>query len=139
MEGDRARVAVTSRDGVSVNERFHRALDYLVFEVDLNLLREPVDGGAEAIRFVERRPRPDPEARVFRDFETLAELLRDCGVIVSLAFTGAARKAFAGKGFAIEEARGAIPAVLRELLSQAAPDEGRAEPPSSRSEPSSEE
>ena len=129
MEGARVRVAVTSRDGVSVNERFHRATDYFVFEVDLNLLRESVDGEA-ALRFVERRARPDREARVSRDFDIVAELLDDCRSIVSLAFTGEAGKAFSGKGFAIHEARGAIPAVLREILSQPAPETGRFEPPS---------
>ena len=123
------RMAVTSRDGVSVNERFHRATDYLVFEVDLDLLHAPAGHGAEAIRFVERRPRPDPEARVFRDFAALAELLGDCRSIVSLSFTGAARKAFAGKGFAIHETRGQILEVLREILSQTVPEPGRSESP----------
>jgi hypothetical protein len=98
------RVAVTSRDGISVNERFHRAADYFVFEREGN-----------AVQFVERRERPVTMARVYRDFSSLAALLHDCAWIVSLGFTGEARKELGARGFRLHEARGAIEQVIRGL------------------------
>jgi hypothetical protein len=52
------RVAVTSRDGLAVNERVHRSRDFFVFEAT----------GA-GFRFVERRYLPPSGERVNRDFD----------------------------------------------------------------------
>jgi hypothetical protein len=98
------RVAVTSRDGVSVNERFHRAIDYFVFEVSHG-----------RIAFVERRVRPLPELRLFRDFSSLAVLLRDCTWVVALGFNPEARRELVARGFRVHEARAPIEDVIRSL------------------------
>ena len=118
------RVAVSSRDGVSVNERFHRAPDDLIFDVDLNSLGREAEEGREAVRFVERRPRPETSDRAQRDFERISEGLADCRVLLSLEFTGAARKALTGKGFAVHQGRGEITRRLREILTQSPPAPG---------------
>ncbi len=99
------RAAVTSRDGILVNERFHRSIDFFVFEVD-----------GEQVQFVERRRLPSPDGRVLRDFDAVASLLRDCSIIVSLMFNGAARAALSGKGFALREGRGEISGLLLDPL-----------------------
>ncbi len=98
------RVAVTSRDGVSVNERLHRAADYLVFE-----------RRGDQVAFVERRSRPATAARLFRDFSSLAKLLEDCAWVVSLGLNGEARKELAARGFRLLESRGPIEGVIRGL------------------------
>jgi len=100
------RIAVTSRDGVGVNERFHRATDYFVFELR--------DGRAA---FVERRRRPAGDGRLFRDFSTLERLLAGCRWVVSLGFNGEARRELSARGFLLHEARGPIETVLRALPS----------------------
>ena len=109
------RIAVTSRDGISVNERLHRAADFFVFE----------RGGDGGVRFVERRARAATKARVDRDYSSLATLLADCGFVVSLGFNGEARKELAARGFRLHETRGAIEGVIRGLpLDTVSPPEG---------------
>lgn len=95
---------MTSRDGVSVNERFHRALDYFVFEVSRG-----------RVEFVERRVRPVPEQRLFRDFSSLAALLGDCAWVVSLGFNAEARRELEARGFRVHEARAPIEGVIGEI------------------------
>lgn len=102
------RCAVVSRDGISVNERFHRAHDFFVFDVE--------SGPRGRVTFVERRYFPHAEP-MLRDFAGVAELLRDCEHLVALAFLGAARRAFTGLGFAVHEGRGEIQQVLRDIVS----------------------
>jgi hypothetical protein len=97
-------VAVTSRDGIAVNERLHRASDCFVFEA------------AEGrVAFLERRTLRAETTRPYRDFSSLAALLRDCAWIVSLGFTGEARRELAARGFRLHEDRGPIEQVIRGL------------------------
>lgn len=98
------RVAVISRDGVSVNERLHRAADLFVFE-----------RAGERVEFVARRTLPPSKMRVFRDFPSLVTQCGDCRWIVALGFTGEARKELSARGFRLHEARGAIEQVIRTL------------------------
>ena len=97
-------MALTSRDGVAVNERMHRATDLFVFE-----------RSASRVDFVERRALPPAPGWVFRDFSALERVARDCGWIVSLGFNGEARKELAARGFRLHEARGPIVQVIRGL------------------------
>ena len=98
------RIAVVSRDGVGVNERFHRASDDFVFEWT-----------AAGLRFVDRRLRPPSKGPVFRDYAGLALQLADCRTIVALAFNGEAKRELERLGFRLHEARGPIDAVIRRL------------------------
>jgi len=107
------RVAVTSRDGVAVNERFHRARDYFIFEA-----------AGQGLRFVERRERPDPDRPLRKDLDPVLDLLADCDTVVSLGFHGAARKALIGRGFAVVERRGTVEELAGDILS---PDRSGAE------------
>jgi hypothetical protein len=92
---------------VSVNERFHRAKDFFVFDVFPDP-SPPV--------FVERRYFPHSEP-MLRDFDGVAALLEDCRHLASLGFVGAAKRALAGKGFALHESRGEIAQVLWDIVS----------------------
>jgi hypothetical protein len=114
------RIAVVSRDGISVNERFHRVADFFVFE-------RGEDGRVE---FVDRRVVKAARGRVFRDFPSLESLLSDCKVLVSLGFNGEARKELAARGFRLHEARGPIESVIRALSldTLAAPEATPTEP-----------
>ncbi len=98
------RVAVISRDGVSVNERLHRANDAFVWERD----------GA-AVRFVSRRTLSSAPTKLFRDYLSLARVLSDCQWVVALGFNGEAKRELAARGFRLHEARGAIEGVIRTL------------------------
>jgi hypothetical protein len=98
------RVAVTTRDGVSVNERLHRALDLHVFE-----------RRGDEVAFVERRARPASRAKVDRDYSSLEKLLADCAWVVTLGLNGEARRELAARGFRLLETRGPIDEVIRKL------------------------
>ena len=104
----RMRIAITTRDGISVNERFHRAVDDSVWEL--------AEGGS--LRFVERRPRPSVVGGAFRDFEHYAKNLADCRWVASLGFTREARRELSGRGFALLELRGAIETEVRDALTR---------------------
>ncbi|MSR46033.1 MAG: hypothetical protein EXS13_03030 [Planctomycetes bacterium] len=98
------RIAVISRDGIGVNERFHRAADCVVWERHGN-----------EVRFVDRRALPASPGRVFRDYLALANLVADCGWVIALAFSGEAKRELAARGFRLHEARGAIASVILAL------------------------
>ena len=99
------RVAVTSRDGVSVNERLHRANQLLVFVWD----------GSEC-HFLERRPKPEG-VNALQVAEALAEHFSDCQFIFSVQVMGSTKRVLRGKGFAIIECRGPIHDVIRDQMS----------------------
>jgi hypothetical protein len=100
------RVAVTSRDGLSVNERFHRSRDFFVFEAT-----------SAGFRFLERRYLPDSPERGQPRFPPGRRAARGLSGH-RFGFNGAARTALSDKGFAVIEGRGPIDAVLREFLTQ---------------------
>jgi hypothetical protein len=92
------RLAVSSRDGVSVNQRYRRAEDLFIF-----------DAVAGEVVFIERRVKPAEPA--------LATILQDCRAVISLGFTAPETRFLRGKGFAVFEGRGEITAVVRDYLS----------------------
>ena len=99
-----------------MNERFTRAADFLVFDIETAPSTHMV--------FRERRPRPPGEIPSRAYGEALADLLSDCCVLVSLQFPGVLRRFLGGKGFAFLETRAPIDSLAGEILSHGALQDG---------------
>ncbi len=98
------RMAVTSRDGVSVNERLARSSEALLFQVT-----------SQEVRFEERRPVSAP-GTARPDADAWGSALQDCEVLVTVAVTGAMRRGLEAHGLRVEERRGPIVEVLADVF-----------------------
>jgi len=108
------RVAVASRDGVTVHQHFGRATHFQIY--DLN-----GDGGGSGFGFVETRENepsclPDSWEREEESHERVVHLLADCQVVLAARIGPGARDVLQRCGLKVYETPMAIDEALKRLI-----------------------
>lgn len=104
------RVAVASRDGVTVHQHFGRATHFQIYDVD-----------GDGFRFVETRENqpschPDRWEREGESHEQVVRLLADCHVVLAARIGPGAREILQGHGMKAYETPLCIDDALKRLI-----------------------